>query len=168
MDTSAAVLVGSVISAIVAMVVVALQYVLERRRQSVAERAGRLGDFLAASFATAVGIEEIARASMRNKSGAEAKVRSSIEDRLNSCLTRLRLFEEEDVVVAATYLERELTRITGLAREQVWSRAEWREQRSELSRLTREYENIARQKLGRKRLDEKYGFYVVRDNGSCS
>jgi hypothetical protein len=101
-DASAAVLIGSLISAIVAMAVVALQYSLERRRQSLAERAQRLGDFLASSYSVASGIEEIARAGSKDKHQVEAAVRSSVEDRLNNSLTRLRLFEDADVVVAAT------------------------------------------------------------------
>jgi hypothetical protein len=164
MNTSAAVLIGSAISAIVAMAVVAFQYSLERRKQSLAERAERLGDFLASSYAVAVGIEEIAGEPIEHKTRVEAKVRSSVEDRLNSCLTRLRLFEDADVVAAATYLERELTRITDVARDQVWSRAAWRDQRSELSRLTHEYETLARRKLGRQRLQEELGFYAAGSN----
>lgn len=160
MNSSAAVLVGSALSAIVAMVVVALQHSLERRRQSLAERADRLGDFLASSYAVSVGIEEIARASLDDKAQVEVDMRSALQDRLNISLTRLRLFEEANVVAAATYLERELTRITVLARVQVWSRVEWRGQRTELSRLTNEYEWTARRSLGRPRLGEELGFYV--------
>lgn len=160
MNTAAAVLIGSAISAIVAMVVVALQYSLERRRHSLAERAERLGEFLAASYAVAVGIGEIAIAPLKDKIQVEADARSALEDRLNRCLTKVRLFEDADVVAAATYMERELTRITGIANSQVSSRAQWRRQRSELSRLTREYETIARRKLGQQQLPAELGFYV--------
>jgi hypothetical protein len=165
MNSSAAVLVGSAVSAIVAMAVVALQYSLERRRQSLAERADRLGDFLASSYAVVSGIEAIAKAPLDDKAQVEAGIRSVLEDRLNTSLTRLRLFEEADVVAAATYLERELTRITGLARVQVWSRADWRDQRAELSKLTNDYERTARRSLGRPRLGEELGFYVPERNG---
>jgi hypothetical protein len=160
MNTSTAVLIGSVISAIVAMAVVTLQYSLERRRQSVADRAERLGEFLASSFAVSVGIGEIARASFEDKVRVEADVRSALEDRLNRAMTKVRLFEDEDVVAAATHLERELTRITGIARGQAWTRAEWRRQRSQLSVLTDKYETIARRKLGRQRLQEGLAYYV--------
>lgn len=167
MNTSVAVLIGSVISAIVAMAVVTLQYSLERRRQSVADRAERLGEFLASSFAISVGIGEIARASFEDKVRVEADVRADLEDRLNRSLTKVRLFEDEDVVTAATYLERELTRITSVARSQVWSRVEWRRQRSQLSMLTDEYETIARRKLGRQRLQQGVAYYVEEGDSSA-
>ena len=168
MNSSAAVLVGSAISAIVAMAVVALQYSLERRRQSIAERADRFGDFLASSYAVVAGIEAIARAPLDAKAQVEADMRSALQDRLNRSLTRLRLFEATDVVATATYLERELTRITDLARVQVWSQADWRDQRTELSRLTNDYEWTARRSLGRSRLGEELGFYVPGANDSAA
>jgi hypothetical protein len=120
----------------------------------------RLGEFLASSFAVSVSIGEIAIASFEDKVRVETDVRSAQEDRLNKSMTKVRLFEDEDVVAAATYLERELTRITGIARSQVWSRAEWRRQRSQLSALTDEYETIARRKLGRQRLQQGLAYYV--------
>lgn len=160
MTTSAAVLIGSAISAIVAMAVVTLQYSLERRKQSLAERAERLGEFLASSYTVAVGIEEVAAVPTEDKSQMEIDIRSKVEDRFNSCLTRLRLFEDADVVAAATYLERELTRLMGVAREQTWSRQEWRDsQRPPLARLTDKYETIARGKLRRKQLQDGLSFY---------
>jgi hypothetical protein len=62
MNTSAAVLIGSAISAIVALAVVGFQHSLERRRQFNAERAERLGDFLASTFAVSTRIEQVATA----------------------------------------------------------------------------------------------------------
>jgi hypothetical protein len=165
MNTSAAVLIGSAISAIVAMAVVTLQYSFERRKQSVADRADRFGEFLASSYAVAVGIEEVAIAPFRHKRRAEVDVRAAVEDRFNGCLTRLRLFEDADVVAAATYLERELTRLMGIARRRVWSREDWRNVgRSRLSQLTGEYEAIARGKLRRKRLHDELSFYAIAAN----
>lgn len=131
MNASATILIASAISAIVAMAVVALQYSLERRKQTLAERADRLGDFLSASYAVARGIEEIAIAASKNKIRTEADVRSAIQDRLNNSLTLLRLFEDSEVVAAATYIERELTRMNRIALSQAWSREAWRGQRSE-------------------------------------
>lgn len=168
MNTSAAVLIGSAISAIVAMAVVALQHSLERRKQSLAERAERLGEFLASSYAVAVGIEEVAIAPTGNKAAIEVNVRSIVEDRFNSCLTRLRLFEDADIVAAATYLEREMTRLMGAARDRVWPRGEWRvNERTLLARLTGEYEAIARYKLRRKRLQKELSFYDVGADSSA-
>ena len=158
-NEASAVLIGSAISAIVAMVVVALQNSLERRRQSLADRADRLGDFLSATYAVSSGIEEVAIAAPKSKFHMEADVRSAAQDRLNNSLTRLRLFEDADVVTTATYLERELTRINSLARNQQWARDAWRMQRSELARITHEYETVARQKLGRGQLRNELGFY---------
>jgi hypothetical protein len=106
MDTSVTVLVGSAISAVVAMGVVALQYMLERRRQSLVDRAERPGEFLSTSFAVSSGIEIVARAAPADKERREGDVRSDVEDRLNRSLTRLRLFEDEDLVLAATLMER--------------------------------------------------------------
>jgi hypothetical protein len=160
MTTSAAVLIGSAISAVVAMAVVTLQYSLERRKQSLAERTERLGEFLASSYAVAVGIEEVAIAPTKDKSRTEVGIRSTVADRFNSGLTRLRLFENAEVVAAATHLERELTRLMGVAREHAWSRQEWRDSvRPPLARLTDQYETIARRKLGRKQLQEGLSFY---------
>jgi hypothetical protein len=161
MSSSAAILIGSAISAIVAVGVVGLQHSLERRRKSLADRAGRLGDFLAATFAVSAGIEQIATASSGNKGRVEAAVRLAAEDQLNRCLTSLRLLEDSDVVASATYLERELTRITGLAQAQVWSREDWRGQRASLARLTDEYEAVGRRKLGRRGLKQELSFYVT-------
>ena len=101
MNTSAAVLIGSAISAIVAMVVVTLQHSLERQRQSISDRAERLGEFLASSFAVSTGIAEIAHANLENKGRVEADVRFTLEDRLNRSMTKVRLFEDEDIVAAA-------------------------------------------------------------------
>jgi hypothetical protein len=156
---TSAVLIGSAISAIVAMVVVALQSSLERRRQSLADRADRLGDFLSATYAVSSGIEEVAIAAPKSKLHMEADARSAAQDRLNNSLTRLRLFEDADVVTTATYLERELTRINNLARNQQWTRDAWRTQRTELARITHEYETVARQKLRRGQLRNELSFY---------
>lgn len=165
-NTSAAVLIGSVISAIVAMAVVGLQHSLERRRQSMAERAERLGDFLSSTFAVSAGIERIAVASAKEKDRVEGDVRSAVEDQLNKSLTRLRLFEDSDAVLAATYLERELTLMIARARGRVWSREAWRAQRSEISRPTECYEEVARRKLGRRQLGRGLGFYSAEADGS--
>lgn len=162
MNASAAVLIGSAFSAIVAMGVVGFQYSLERRRQLLVDRAERLANFLASTFAVSAGIEQIAIASSKMKDQMESSVRSTVEDQLNRCLTRLRLFEDSDVVAAATYLERELTRIIGIAKSQVWSREHWRAQRSLLSKLTNDYEGIARHKLGQQQLNDGLGFYMTR------
>lgn len=122
------------------MAVVTLQYSLERRKQSLAQRADRLGDFLAATYAAARGIEEIAIAPSGDKARAEVDMRSAAQDRLNDSLTRLRLFEDAETVASATRLERELTRLIRVAQEVEFSRKEWRGQRSDLAGMTHEYE----------------------------
>jgi hypothetical protein len=161
MNTSAAVLIGSAISAIVALAVVGFQHSLERRRQFNAERAERLGDFLASTFAVSTRIEQVATAPTATKARAEEGIRSAVEDQLNRSLTRLRLFEDSEVVMAATYLERELTLMTIRARGRVWSRAEWRAQREEIALLTDNYERVARRQLGRLSLEHGLGFYAA-------
>jgi hypothetical protein len=60
------------------------------------------------SFAASSGIEIVARASPADKERREGDVRSDVEDRLNRSLTRLRLFEDEDLALAATLMGREL------------------------------------------------------------
>ena len=70
------------------------------------------------------------------------------------------------MVAAATYLERELTRLMGVARKQTWSRQEWRDsQRPSLARLTDKYETIARGKLRRRQLQEGLSFYDAGTKG---
>lgn len=143
------------------MAVVGLQYSLERQRQSLAERAERLGNFLASTFAVSVGVEQIAIAAAKDKARVEENIRSAVEDQLNRCLSELRLFEDADVVASATRLERKLTDIVAISRTRTWSREAWRAQRSELARLTDDYEAIARRKLRRRKLDAGLGFYAA-------
>jgi len=165
-NDAAAVLLGSSISAIVAMIVVGLQHSLERRRQERAERADRLGAFFAASHAVAIGIQTLARASVDDKVAVEANIRATLSDRFNSRLAQLRLLEDCDVVVAAAMIDRELMHQTDMARTVKWDDPEWRDTRNELNRLTDVYESVARRRLGKRSLEKVPSLYVPREDSS--
>jgi hypothetical protein len=150
-NNSATALLASSISAVVAMAVVGLQHSLERRRQQRADRAERLGAFFAASHAVALSLGTLARAPLSEKERIEAGSLVELADRMNSRFAQVRLLEDREVMAAATLMDRELVRLTDEARTKQWSRADWREARAELSRVTNDYQTVARAKLGAER-----------------
>ena len=62
--------------------------------------------------------------------------------------------------MAATEIDRELTRLPELAKSKKWTRAEWRFQRKQLSELTCKFEAIARRKLGSRQLSVHPSLYA--------
>jgi hypothetical protein len=61
---------------------------------------------------------------------------------------------EEEIIAAATRIDRELTRLPRQAMAQQWTRSEWRYQRSHLAELTGHFETAARHALGAARLQD--------------
>lgn len=148
MTDSLAVLVGAVISSVVAMFVVGLQYTLERRRLSQAQRVERLADFLAGTHAFFVATDLLARASRKEKPRIEDERIAQLTDRANSRFAQMRLLEVPRVLNAATALDRELTHLLHLAVTKQWRREEWQAQWGELERLAKAYQDVVRKELG--------------------
>jgi hypothetical protein len=147
-NSAAAVLIGSLLSAVVAIFIMGLQASLERRRRSHIDRTERLANFLSASYAAGTAIGALARAPIDEKRAADEAIRQAEEGPLNASLTRLHLLEEAEILQAATAIDRELTRLPGLAMEKQWTRDDWRHERKRLNELTIEFEIVARRKLG--------------------
>lgn len=145
---SAAVIVGASISALVAMIVVGLQHQLERSRRARDARAARLARFMAASHAIVLGLGDVARAPEAEKKALMIRLKTDQEDRINQALAELRLLEQQPVVDVAIELDRELTRLTPIAKKQMWSPEDWRSQRDPLDLLVKAYETTGRQALG--------------------
>jgi hypothetical protein len=113
-----------------------------------------------ASYATVLAIGALARAPMSSKDHVDEAICGAEEEALNASLTRLHLFEDDDILLAATEIDRELTRLPELARSKKWTRAEWRFKRNQLSDLTLQFEAIARRKLRSRRLSSLPSLYA--------
>jgi hypothetical protein len=126
MDSTAAVVAASVISAVVALAVVTIQWRVEQRRQSRTERVERLAAFVADAHASIVGIGVLARAAAQEKAVVEERFRDKHADQFNTRLAQIRLLEDVAIVEAAVALDRELVAEVEAARSRIWSRDEWR------------------------------------------
>jgi len=147
MNQAAAVVAASVISAVVALAVVTIQWRHEQRRLSRTERVKHLAAFVAESHAVIVAIGDLARAADQEKAVVEERIRDQHADRFNSRLAQIRLLEDITIVEAAVALDRELVAETDAARSHIWSRDEWRERRVGVIARTEEFERVARAAL---------------------
>jgi hypothetical protein len=147
MDSSAAVVAASVISAVVALGVVTIQWRVEQRRLSRTERVERLAAFVAETHAVIVAIGVLARAAAQEKTVVEERIREQHADRFNARLAQIRLLEDIAIAEAAVALDRELVAEMEAARSRIWSRDEWREQRMGANACAEEFERAARAAL---------------------
>jgi hypothetical protein len=147
MDPAVAVVAASVISAVVALAVVTIQWRVEQRQLSRAERVKHLAAFVAESHAVVVAIGALARADAQEKTVVEDQIRDQHADRFNARLAQIRLLEDVAIVEAAVALDRELVAETEAARSRIWSRDEWRERRVGVNARAEEFERVARAAL---------------------
>ena len=160
MNGASAALVASAISAVVAMLVVTLQNILERRRQALKDRIERLAAFFADAHAIAIAHGSLARASMDEKGKVETQIREQLADRFNLRFAQVRLLEETALVESAIAIDQELVSQAERARASEWSRDEWRRQRARFTDLMGDFESLARQRLrgDQRRTDSTYIF----------
>ena len=147
MDQAAAIVAASVISAVVALAVVTIQWRAEQRRLSRTERIKRLAAFVAESHAVIVAIGDLARAAAQEKTVVEERIRHRHADRINFRLAQIRLLEDIAIVEAAVALDRQLVVEADEARSRIWSRDEWRERRKGVIGCVEEFERVARAAL---------------------
>ena len=84
---------------------------------------------------------------MPDKDTVEREIRGQLEDRLNTDLAQRQLLETRDVVKAAMDLDAELISLNERAKEKVWSREEWRQERAALAVRVDHYQALARSTL---------------------
>ena len=153
MTDSAAIVVAASISAVVAMIVVGLQYQLERSRRAKDARAERLARFMGTSHEIVLGLGDVARAPEAEKKALLTRLEMDQRVRINQALAELRLQEKHEVVREAKALDFELVRLTRLVEEKVWSPEDWRGQRDGLDVLVKASETTGREALGYPHLD---------------
>jgi hypothetical protein len=130
------------------MIVVGLQHRLERSSSARDAQAERLARFMGASHEIVLGLGDVARAPEAEKKALLTDLVMDQRIRINQALAELRLLEEKGVVKAAKDLDRELVALTDLAKEKVWSREDWRNQRGSLQGRVKAYETTGRDALG--------------------
>lgn len=148
MSEAVAIIVGSTVSAVVALAVVFVQSLLERRSHRRDETSNRLAEFAAASYAAAVRTRSIAVASMNDKDSTfESEIFNDSADRVNDVLAKIVILDSPDTIRAAIAVDRELSRLDRVAMSRVWSDGAWRSERRKLGDMIDSFQRTSRQEL---------------------
>jgi hypothetical protein len=151
-NDATAILVGASISAVVAIVAVAVQHALARRALLAEQRSARLAACLAAAQDLNVAIGRVARLAPGVKAEAYDLVVTTVSTRFNERLAAVLLLDNDKVVQSAFAVDQALMELTRLCFAKAWGPEEWRAQRRVVSDLTHAFQIEARRALGSRAL----------------
>ncbi len=147
-----AVIIGATISACVTILVVGVQHFLTGRRHELEKSAERFSSFYTTAHKLALRIGDLARAPMDDKNLIRDKIRDELADTFNSMISSIHLHDAHNLVEICYLIDSELISLTNTAMEAVWTREDWRRERSKPSDYLDVFANEARRYLNRKPL----------------
>lgn len=92
-------------------------------------RSARLTEYLAGTLGAVLAIGQVARAPLEHKAQLERELVWSYVDRANNALTSIELHDAADLVAAVQAFDRAVVELIGLARDRVYDRQAWRDER---------------------------------------
>jgi hypothetical protein len=143
MTEAGAIILGASVSALVTVLVVVVQHRLQQRHDRQRATAERLAQFGEASYVTYLAVSRLALAPMDSKPD-----HSDVLTPIRGPLTALILRDDEQLVIAAHAIHRELLRLRDVGEASTWAKHDWWTERSHYSDLVEDFHQRARVHLG--------------------